>query len=74
MTKNDFLLELMDIMMLDEELDVATELEGLDAYDSLARLAILSLFEDQLGKQIETTDLTELKTVGEMLVLAGLDQ
>ena len=49
--------------MLDEELTADEELSSIEAYDSLTQLALLSLFEDELGKQIETTDLSELKTV-----------
>lgn len=73
MTKADFLQELMEIMMLDEELTADEELSSIEAYDSLTQLALLSLFEDELGKQIETTDLSELKTVGDLVVLAGFD-
>jgi len=71
--KEEFLQELMEIMMLEEQLEYSTELETLAAYDSMTHLTLLSIFEDELGKEIETKDLIALKTVGDLVALAGLD-
>ena len=73
MNKEEFLQELGEIMMLEEQLDVSTELETLDAYDSMTHLTLLGLFEDEFGKEIESEDLLSLKTVGDLLALAGLE-
>jgi acyl carrier protein len=72
-TKEEFLQELGEIMMLEDQLDVSTELETLDAYDSMTHLTLLGLFEDELGKEIESEDLIVLKTVGDLVALAGLE-
>lgn len=73
MNKEEFLQELMEIMMLEGQLELSTELETLAAYDSMTHLTLLSIFEDELGKEIETKDLIPLKTIGDLVALAGLD-
>jgi len=71
--KEEFLQELMEIMMLEDQLEVSTELESLDAYDSMTHLTLLGIFEDEFGKEIESKDLITLTTVGDLLALAGLE-
>ena len=73
MNKEQFLQELGEIMMLEERLELSTELETLDAYDSMTHLTLLGIFEDEFGKEIESKDLIALKTVGDLLALAGLE-
>ena len=73
MNKEEFLQELVEIMMLEEQLELSTELETLDAYDSMTHLTLLGIFEDEFGKEIESKDLIALKTVGDLVALAGLE-
>lgn len=73
MNKEEFLQELVEIMMLEEQLELSTELETLDAYDSMTHLTLLGIFEDEFGKEIESEDLIALKTVGDLVALAGLE-
>lgn len=73
MNKEEFLQELGEIMMLEEQLEPSTELETLDAYDSMTHLTLLGIFEDEFGKEIESEDLIALKTVGDLVALAGLE-
>lgn len=72
MTKEDFLKELVELMMLDTVLSMETELSAIEEYDSMTQLSLLSLFEDELGIQIETDDLVDLETVGDLVKLARL--
>ena len=73
MNKEEFLQELGEVMMLEERLVVSTELETLGAYDSMTHLTLLGIFEDEFGKVIESKDLIALKTVGDLVALAGLE-
>jgi len=73
MNKIEFLQELQEIMMLDNPLIDSVELDSLVEYDSMTRLTLLGLFEDELGKKIETEDLVKLKTVGDLVLLGGLE-
>ena len=59
--------------MLDNPLIDSVELDSLVEYDSMTRLSLLGLFEDELGKKIEPEDLVKLKTVGDLVLLGGLE-
>lgn len=72
MNKQEFLSELQEIMMLEETLSEDSELDALQAYDSMTHLTLLSLFEEEFGKELEAQDLIDAKTVNDLLVLAGL--
>lgn len=73
MNKKEFLKELEEIMMLDGPLTDDLRLDSLAAYDSMTHLTLLGFFEDELGKEIEIEDLIKLKTVADLMVLAGLE-
>lgn len=73
MNKKEFLIELAEIMILDDVLLETTELEDLPAYDSMTHLTLLSLFEDEFGKEIEAEDLIQAKTIADLVTLAGLE-
>lgn len=72
MNKQEFLSELQEIMMLEEALSEDSELDALGAYDSMTHLTLLSLFEEEFGKELEAQDLIDAKIVNDLLVLAGL--
>jgi acyl carrier protein len=72
MNKDEFLVELQEIMTLDAPLTDSMELDSLAEYDSMTHLTLLGLFEDEFGKEIESEDLVKLKTVGDLVILAGL--
>tara|TARA_B100000780_G_C21063539_1_gene427614 strand:- start:950 stop:1174 length:225 start_codon:yes stop_codon:yes gene_type:complete len=72
MNKKEFLSELQEIMMLEEVLNEDSELSAIQAYDSMTHLTLLGLFEDEFGKELDTNDLLDAKTVHDLLILAGL--
>ena len=72
MNREEFLTELVELMMLDSEPELATELSSIAEWDSMTRLALLSLFEDNLNIQIDAEDLADLNTIQELVDLAGL--
>jgi acyl carrier protein len=71
MNREEFLNELVELMMLESELDLSSELSSLDEWDSMTRLSVLSLFEDSLNMQIDVDDLDKLVTVQDLVTLAG---
>ena len=72
MNREEFLTELVELMMLDSEPELTTELSSIAEWDSMTRLALLSLFEDNLNIQIDVEDLADLNTIQELVDLAGL--
>lgn len=42
-------------------------LEGVNEYDSMAKLSIIVMMEDEFGKQLTSEDIKAFKTVGDIL-------
>jgi acyl carrier protein len=71
MTKKDFLNELTEIMQLDEVLIGDEVLEDFDEWDSMANLGVLSMFDIEFSTNLEIDSLKNIKTITELMVLAG---
>ena len=71
MTKKDFLNELTEIMQLDEVLIGDEVLEDFDEWDSMANLGVLSMFDSEFSTNLEIDSLKNIKTITELMVLAG---
>ena len=72
MNKEEFLEELKEIMMLDDIPAASTDLAELQEFDSMTHITLLGVFEQEFQKQIEVEDLANLKTVADLIALAGL--
>lgn len=72
MNREEFLEELVELMMLESRPGLSTELSSIAEWDSMTRLALLSLLEDNLNIQVDAEDLAELTTIQELVDLAGL--
>jgi acyl carrier protein len=72
MNKEEFLEELKEIMMLDDTPAASTDLAELQEFDSMTHITLLGVFEQEFQKQIEVEDLANLKTVADLIALAGL--
>ncbi|QYJ98954.1 acyl carrier protein [Shewanella alkalitolerans] len=66
----NFLEELAEILELDvKELTPEFEYQEAEAWDSLAQLTLMALFADEYQIEINSSDLNERKTVGQLLAL-----
>ena len=45
-----------------------TDLASIDEYDSMAKLSLIVLFDDECGKKLTGEDIRTFKTVGDILV------
>lgn len=73
MSREEFLNELEDILMLDlNTLKESDLLESFEDWDSMAHLSLIALFDSKLGKKIKPNEIRELKSVGDILALAGM--
>lgn len=43
------------------------DLEGIDEYDSLAKLSLIVMMEDDFGRKLTANDVRSFKTVGDIL-------
>ena len=71
MNFNEFLNELSEILILDEMPSADVKLSSIESYDSMSQLSILSLFDEELGIEIEGEQLRELVTLQDLYNLAG---
>ncbi|MDF2153930.1 acyl carrier protein [Vibrio sp. CAU 1672] len=72
MNKEQFLEELTEILQLENLVDEQTVLSDLEEWDSMAHLGVISFFDMEFSKSITNTDLKQVGTVSELIVLAGL--
>jgi len=71
MTKQEFLNELGEIMQLDTPPTGPESLNSFAEWDSMANLGMMSMFDMEFGITIKADDLKNIKTVNELIALAG---
>ena len=71
MTKEDFIAKFADILQTDEEITLDTNLEDLEDWDSLTKMACVSWFlENKI--QIKVAEVSTFKTVSEIAERLGV--
>jgi|TARA_B110001469_G_C9427028_1_gene217300 acyl carrier protein len=71
MNKQEFLDELEEIMQLDAPLTGDEVLETFPEWDSMSNLGVMCMFDMELGLTITADELRVIKTIPELLALAG---
>lgn len=71
MDKADFLVELEDILQREEPCKETDNLEDYEEWDSLSKMAVMAFYNKAFGIKILLNDLKELKTVDDLIKLAG---
>lgn len=72
MTKEEKIALLEDMLELETgTLTPETELTSIDEYDSMAKLSLIVLFDDECGKKLTGEEIRAFKTVGD--ILAAMD-
>lgn len=70
MTEREKLALLEDMLELDEgDLTLERELSDLDEYDSMAKLSLIVLMEDEFGVKLTGDVIKGFKTVGDIVAL-----
>lgn len=68
MTQEDKIAMLEDMLELDGgALEPATELSSIDEYDSMAKLSLIVLMDDEFGKKLTGEKIRQFKTVQDIL-------
>ena len=70
MTKDEFLEILTETIDTECELNEELPLEEIEEYDSIAILSLMSMYDD-LGIKVAPQDFKDLKTVANLVKLAG---
>lgn len=71
MKKEEFLVELEDVLQREEPCNETDILEEYDEWDSLSKMAIMAFYSKNFGITVTLNDLKELKTVEDLIKLAG---
>ena len=72
MTTKEKLALLEDMFEMDEgTLDPAAELSDLDEWDSMAKLSLIVLMDDECGKELKSDDIKKFNTVQDILDFMG---
>lgn len=72
MTEKEKIALLEDMLELDEgALTPEMELSAIDEYDSMAKLSLIVLFDDECGKKLTGEEIRAFKTVGD--IIAAMD-
>ena len=69
---NDFIIKFADAVEIDDisALSGSTKFRELDEWSSLAALSVISMFEDELDKDLSVPDFRMAQTIQDLFVLA----
>ena len=72
MTKDEFLVQMQDVLQTDAELKQETVLADLDEWDSLSMMATMAFLDNNFGVKVKIVDLKTLATIGDIAAKAGV--
>ena len=72
MTKDEFLVQMQDVLQTDAELKQETVLVDLDEWDSLSMMATMAFLDKNFGVKVKIVDLKTLATIGDIAAKAGV--
>ncbi len=70
MNREQFLIELKDILEREEECRLTDELDSYEEWDSLSKMAVMAFFDKKIGVRILPEDLKHINTVEELFELS----
>lgn len=71
MKKNEFLVELEDILQREEPCQEKDILEEYDEWDSLSKMSVMAYFKKNFNVEISLNDLKDIKSVSDLINIAG---
>ncbi|BAX82623.1 acyl carrier protein [Labilibaculum antarcticum] len=73
MKENDFILKIKEELEIDEPLSTKTRFDSLEIWDSMARLILISLVDEQFQIQMNAEDFKVLLTPEDLINKIGVD-
>lgn len=71
MTKQEFLVELEDILQREEPCSEFDSLEGYEEWDSLSKMSLMAYYDKNFGVKLCLDSFVNLKSVADLIALAG---
>ena len=72
MTKDEFLVEMQDVLQTDDALTAETVLGDLAEWDSLAMMATMAFLDKNFGVKVGLKDFKEMSTMSDLMMKAGV--
>lgn len=72
MTRDEFVLEIQDVLQIEESLTFDTVLGELPEWDSLAVMSTMAFLDSNFGVKTSMADYAAMKTVGDIAAKAGV--
>lgn len=72
MTREEFLIEMQDVLQTEEALTFETVLKELEEWDSLSVMATMAFLDKSFGVKTSMADYINMNTVEDIAVKAGL--
>lgn len=72
MSKEEFLVQMQDVLQTETELTMETVLDELDEWDSLSMMATMAFLDKNFGVKMKIADIKALATIGDIAAKAGL--
>ncbi len=73
MTINEFLRQLTELLDIDDELVLDSNLKQYDEFDSMAIMSLVAFIHKNFGKQFSARQLNQIETVNSLIELIGKD-
>lgn len=73
MTINEFLAQLADLIEIEAELTLDTNLKDYEEFDSMAIMSLVAFIHKNFGKQFSARQLNQIDTVESLVELIGED-
>ena len=72
MSKEEFLVQMQDVIQTEAELTMETALEDLDEWDSLSMMATMAFLDKNFRLKLKIADLKGLASIGDIAAKAGI--
>lgn len=72
MTRDEFLVEMQDVLQTDDTLTAETTLDDLAEWDSLSMMATMAFLDKNFGVKVGLKDFKEMVTIGDIAAKAGV--
>lgn len=71
MNKQDFLVDLEDVLQREEPCAENDNLDEYEEWDSLSKMAIMAYYDKKFGVKVKFDDLKNMHSVSDLIKLAG---
>lgn len=72
MTRDEFLIEMQDVLQTEEELTLDMVLEDIPEWDSLAIMSTMAFLDSRMGVKTGMADYAAMKTISDIADKAGI--